>query len=179
LTLLSKNRKDNGANQIITILSQKAEDNIFEELEWDEASDGVNCYAWAANCETPASGKPNPGTYSGHDSGRKDVLKIIDGAKIDGMIYGANSNVDDPPGMLNGFYAVALYFSGEDYHWYRRDPNTGRRSHKPGANRVKNYGPEFKVLPNFLGGISHNYGSAFNNYTFVGYFYVPEEGIQV
>ncbi len=174
--LLSKHR-DNGANLVIRTLSEKASNNIPHEMDWGD--DKVNCYAWAANCESPTTGKPNPGTYSGQDSGRTDINRIIAGAKLDGMIYGANLDVNNPPDFLNGFYAVALYFSGGDYHWYRRDPKTGHWSHKPGANRVKNYGPNFVILPKFLGGISHNYGNALTNYTFAGYFYVPEEGIQV
>lgn len=173
MKLLKANRK-NGAGKVISKLTAMAALSTPAEEEWGE--DGVNCYAWAANCESPHKGKPDPGSYSGITA-KLDRNKLIEGAKMDGMIYAANASPDSPPDFFNGFYCVALYLSSQDHHWYRRDPKTGFWTHKPGAHGVRNFGHGFVILPKTLHTANHNYG--ITHYHFVAYFYVPEEGIQV
>lgn len=172
---LLKANRDNGADQLIQQLTSKAAKNTPWEADWGE--DSVNCYAWAANCERPHKGKPDPGSYSGIIA-KLDRNKLIEGAKMDGMAYAANASPENPPDVFKGFYCVALYLSSHDHHWYRRDSKTGFWTHKPGANGVRNYGPGFTILPKTLHTANHDYGSL-TNYHFVAYFYVPEEGIQV
>ncbi len=108
-----------------------------------------------------------------------DANSLIEGAKRDGMVYAANAGPDNAPDFLAGFYCVALYLSATDHHWYRRDPKTGFWTHKPGPQGVRNFGPNFAILPKELYQANHDYGSSATNYNFVAYFYVPEEGIQV
>ena len=180
--LLSKQR-NNGASAIISTLTDKAKNNLpWEESTW--GSDDVNCYAWAANCESPASAKPDPGQFSGRSSkasGKFTASLLIEGAKADGLAYGANAPENKPLDVLHGYYTVALYMSknGADHHWYRRDPQTGLWTHKPGPQGIRNYGPNFVIMPKQLPEANHNYGSASTNYQFVAYFYVPVEGLQV
>ncbi|WP_445356485.1 hypothetical protein ACJJIC_03930 [Microbulbifer sp. ANSA002] len=173
---LMQRAQDNKSKQVITKLVTSAAKNTPAEEAW--GNHHVNCYAWAANCEKPHRGKPDPGSNSGYVAGL-DNDRLIEGAKRDGMAYVANAPANNPPPFTKGYYCVALYKSTTDHHWYRRDPETGYWTHKPGAHGVKNYGPGFVILPKQLETANHNYGMAATNYHFVGYFYVPEEGIQV
>ncbi|GAA5443938.1 hypothetical protein Misp06_02117 [Microbulbifer sp. NBRC 101763] len=168
--------KDNNSKQVIARLATATKHHKPDEVEW--GNDRVNCYAWAANCEAPNSGKPNPGSNAGYVATLEDA-SLIEGAKRDGMAYVANAPANKPPPFSEGCYCVALYKSATDHHWYRRDPKTGTWTHKPGPHGVRNYGPNFVVLPEQLETANHNYGLAATNYRFVAYFYVVEEGIQV
>jgi hypothetical protein len=181
--LLNKLR-NNGADAIIEKLTSKAAKGAPATHEAGWGSDGVNCYAWAANCEKPFSGKPDPGRFSNMDAkaaGKFTAEKLIAGARADGMFYGANVVESKPLGYLEGYYTVALYLSknGADHHWYRCDPLSGRWTHKPGARDICNYGPGFSVITAALAQSNHNYGKPNTNYQFVAYFYVPKEGIEV
>jgi hypothetical protein len=145
-------------------------------------TDGVNCYAWAANCKKPSNSKPDPGKRSSYnpkgDNGF-DAARLVEGAKKDGMIHKPCKSQNDPPSPSDNHYLVALYLStdGSDHHWYRKEPKTGRWTHKPGPQGIRNFGIAFKILPKKLMDISHDYGSTRTNYKFVAYFEVPEAGI--
>jgi len=181
---LLKKGRNNGADNLIALLASKSAANLPGEDETDWGSDYVNCYAWAANCESPLSGKPDPGKFSKKKAKAGNVFTaelLINGARADGMFYGANYPENKSLEDLSGYYCVALYLSknGADHHWYRRDPLTGYWTHKPGPQGIRNYSSGFAVLPQSLNLANHNYKTENTNYQFVAYFYVPEEGIQV
>lgn len=166
---------------IVTDLGWAAVSNKPMEVDWGHFSS--NCYAWAADCANPTSAKPDPGKKSNFvvkQQGRFDASLLKLGAVADGMIL-AGGTQTDPPSERDNHYLVALYLSknGGDHHWYRKDPVTGRWTHKPGAHGVRNFGVGMKVLPSELVMISHTYGMGNLDYAFVAFFHVPDGGIQV
>ena len=160
----------------------KGEPKVMTVADWG-GSDGVNCYAWAVNCKKPSKAKPDPGDKSGYNpkgsSGAFEAARLISGAKQDGLNHLPCVDQTNPPSPGDNRYLVALYVStnGADHHWYRKEPKTGRWTHKPGPRDICNYGVDFKILPTELIMITHEYGSASTNYKFVAYFEVPEAGI--
>lgn len=174
------------SDEKITKLAWAAVHNKLGEIsvaEWG-GTESVNCYAFAASCKKPEKAKPDPGDKSGYspkdDTGKYTTQGLIEGAKRDGMAK-SDKFQSDPPTPSNGHYLTALYISSDqsDYHWYRKDPVTGRWVHKPGPQGIRNFGVGFRILPTELVLISHDYGSSRTNYKFVSFFEVPDNGIEV
>src|SRR5688572_6001973 len=78
--------------------------------EWG-GTEGVNCYAFAANCKKPGRAKPDPGdasAYSPKVDGKYTRDRLIAGAVRDGMrLLGGTQT--DPPSPSDGCFLVALY----------------------------------------------------------------------
>lgn len=162
-------------------VSNKLDSATVEQWGGIEA---VNCYAYAANCKNPGSGKPDPGKRSGvavKIGDKYDPNLLKNGATQDGMMLMGGSQVD-PPSPPNGYYLVALYISEDlgDYHWYRKDEKYGRWTHKPGPQDICNWDGSMQVMPTELILGSHKYSKTpRTNYQFVAFLAVPQAGIAV
>ena len=142
--------------------------------------DGVNCYAFAVNCQEPKSGKPNPGGAAPAAGWTAETLR--QGAEKDGLKPLKWAENQQPNALDEGQYLVAGYVSDkkDDHHWYRRDSKSGYWVHKPGASGVKNYGAKFTdILGTDLSKFDHKSVAPGKTYVFVDYFLCPQAGLRI
>jgi hypothetical protein len=112
----------------------------LQELPWGT---NANCYAYAANCSTPAraTGGAVPGGATGQPAlpgGPNYDQALIAGAVADGFVQLAGVPAV-PPAPAANHYLVALIANAAGFHWLRRDSVTGRWSWKDGNEQTVKY----------------------------------------
>lgn len=163
----------------------------FEPDRWNARPEVANCYVYAANDFNPRYSDRytgmDPGNFAdfpadldlSSNSGRemrRYANWLIEGAVRDGMQWTGNNATAAP-----GHYKIALFVAPGnphstreehmDYHWVRQDAD-GTWSHKFGSQPVRNTDLAGRA-------ITDPRRAAFGNYRFVGFFDVPQGGINL
>ncbi len=141
-----------------------------------------NCYSYALNCPFVFYDKlyPYPGQFTLPVSNdihnyTKSYAPIMKEALIsDGCIFASAKN--NPPKDIKGHYKITALSTqlhgGPDYHFFRQHPD-GRWSHQNGkGNKIWFIKREFKTAADFM-----RYYNEDSEFT--GWFYVPNEGIDL
>ena len=157
-------------------LPTSGQEIAYEPAVWNETSlkSQTNCYAYALNFKGAINPQYTiqPGSFANYTYLQSEISseKIIQAVSCDSSAINFIFEEIDPYEVCESGYKVALVIdNGEDYHWYRQNPN-GTWSHKRGRAEVTNIDASGKIIldPSLA---NRNYGTL-NYDIFAGFFRV-------